>query len=168
MDKGVYLYDDRIFVENRPGGKDGETLGVLIIKDVQRKDDGLYECMASNSVSRKLYSEFGLYFLSKDSFLFLFKFFKSRFDTISQKFTISILLISFCRPSGMLLKFVILKMSRMSLNTAFECFLPTSDKTKEIMFFARTRSWTTYVRCIPLAWQPPIFRWRTLTWDRVV
>ena len=48
---GRQLYDDRIFLENRPGSNENEVVGSLIIRRVKRTDDGLYECLASNSVS---------------------------------------------------------------------------------------------------------------------
>lgn len=43
--------DDRIVVENTPNTEKGETIGTLIISDILRTDDGLYECIATNEVS---------------------------------------------------------------------------------------------------------------------
>lgn len=52
MTKGSQLYDrDRVEVLTRKGQSENEIVGVLRIKMVRRTDDGLYECMASNSVS---------------------------------------------------------------------------------------------------------------------
>lgn len=43
--------DDRIVVENTRDNERGETIGTLIISNILRTDDGLYECIATNEVS---------------------------------------------------------------------------------------------------------------------
>ncbi|XP_026668879.1 fasciclin-2 isoform X4 [Ceratina calcarata] len=46
---GAQIDDDRIIVSNKPNDNTGETIGTLTIDEVLRKDDGLYECIASNT-----------------------------------------------------------------------------------------------------------------------
>lgn len=43
--------DDRIVVENTRDTERGETIGTLIISNILRTDDGLYECIAKNEAS---------------------------------------------------------------------------------------------------------------------
>jgi len=43
--------DDRIVVENTKDNEKEETIGTLIISNVLRTDDGLYECIATNEAS---------------------------------------------------------------------------------------------------------------------
>lgn len=50
MSMGRQPYDDRIFVDNNQGSEEGQVVGTLLIQRVRRTDDGLYECIASNSV----------------------------------------------------------------------------------------------------------------------
>lgn len=53
MLEGRQLYDPRILVTNKH--EEDETIGVLLIQQVKRSDDGLYECIASNTVSPLLF-----------------------------------------------------------------------------------------------------------------
>ncbi|KAK6633974.1 hypothetical protein RUM44_004581 [Polyplax serrata] len=49
MLEGRQLYDPRILVTNKH--EEDETIGVLLIQQVKRSDDGLYECIASNTAA---------------------------------------------------------------------------------------------------------------------
>lgn len=53
MLEGRQLYDPRVFVTNRPGAEEDETVGILLIQQTKRSDDGLYECIAYNTVSER-------------------------------------------------------------------------------------------------------------------
>ncbi|XP_043480999.1 fasciclin-2-like isoform X2 [Leptopilina heterotoma] len=45
---GAQRNDDRIMLENRKNDRNDETTGILTINQVQRYDDGLYECIGIN------------------------------------------------------------------------------------------------------------------------
>ncbi|XP_018331248.1 fasciclin-2 isoform X2 [Agrilus planipennis] len=47
---GIQKEDNRIIVEQRFDPAKGESYGILTITNVQRSDDGLYECIAKNSI----------------------------------------------------------------------------------------------------------------------
>ncbi|EEB14179.1 Fasciclin-2 precursor, putative [Pediculus humanus corporis] len=50
MLEGRQLYDPRVFVTNEQIGED-ETIGSLLIQQAKKSDDGLYECIATNTAA---------------------------------------------------------------------------------------------------------------------
>lgn len=49
--EGTYIYDGRISVERIEDPETNEVVGKLRLNRIDRKDDGLYHCVAKNRVS---------------------------------------------------------------------------------------------------------------------